>query len=157
MTSESFQIVIIDWDNQPEAGLLLSSARERKAAERPLTLAIVSADASVPKALQAGANSILRKPIQVNQVKDTLTTARDLLRAKRESAQAAAAAASASSSAGPIPPVREPAGEKMLRAGEFLQSAGPTPGAHFDTEPDLHPDQSEPVDALKELEPMAAR
>jgi DNA-binding NtrC family response regulator len=110
VTGESFQIVIIDWDNQPEAGLLLSSARERKASERPLTLAIVSSDASVPQALQAGANSILRKPIQVNQVKDTLTTARDLLRAKQESAQAAAAAASASSSAGPIPPVIEPAG-----------------------------------------------
>lgn len=156
VTGESFQIVIIDWDNQPEAGLLLSSARERKASDRPLTLAIVSSDASVPQALQAGANSILRKPIQVNQVKDTLTTARDLLRAKQESAQAAAAAASASSSAGPIPPVIEPAGEKMLRAGEFLQSASPTPAAHFDTEPDPHPDESEPVDALKELEPMAA-
>jgi len=51
---QSFQIVIIDWDMQPEAGLLLTTARERKAAERPLTLAIVSHDASVPKALQAG-------------------------------------------------------------------------------------------------------
>src|SRR6202162_5938329 len=92
---QSFQIVIIDWDQQPEAGLLLSTARERKAAERPLTLAIVSDDVSVPQALQAGANSILRKPLLVNQVKDTLTTARDLLRAKQESATAAAAGASA--------------------------------------------------------------
>ena len=32
---ESFQIVIIDWDMQPEAGLLLNTARERKATERP--------------------------------------------------------------------------------------------------------------------------
>src|SRR5277367_1812619 len=86
VTSQPFQIVIIDWDDQPEAGLLLTSARERKASERPLTLAIVGDDASVPKALQAGANSILRKPIQSSQVKDTLTTARALLRAKQESA-----------------------------------------------------------------------
>src|SRR5712672_31369 len=94
-THENFQIVIIDWDSQPEAGLLLTAARERKAAERPLTLAIVSADASVANALQAGANSILRKPIVVSQVNDTLTTARDLLRAKQESAAAAGHAAAA--------------------------------------------------------------
>jgi protein TonB len=92
---QNFQIVIIDWDKQPEAGLVLATARERKAAERPLTLAIVSDDASVPQALQAGANSILRKPILVNQVRDTLTTARDLLRAKLESATAASQAAAA--------------------------------------------------------------
>src|SRR6266436_6240572 len=75
VTSQSFQLVIVDWENQPEAGFLLQTARERKAAERPLTLAIVKDDSSVPQALQAGANSILRKPIQVNQVRDTLTTA----------------------------------------------------------------------------------
>src|ERR1700689_2210071 len=63
VTQESFQIVIIDWDMQPDAGQLLAKARERKASERPLTLAIVSDDVCVPKALQAGANSILRKPL----------------------------------------------------------------------------------------------
>ena len=155
ITNESFQIVLIDWEKQPEAGLLLTAARERKAAERPLTLAIVSDDASVPQALQAGANSILRKPILINQVSDTLTTARDLLRAKQESAQAAVVTA-ASTTAAPVPVMPEPATEKMLRAGEFLHSAGPTPGTLFDTEPDLHDEGSEPVDALKELEPTAA-
>src|ERR1035437_3923427 len=99
VTHQNFQIVIIDWDKQPEAGLLLTSARERKASERPLTLAIVSDDGNVPKALQAGANSILRKPLQGNQVKDTLATARDLLRAKQESAAFAAQAAAAGASA----------------------------------------------------------
>src|SRR5277367_4229264 len=92
VTQQNYQIVILDWDQQPEASLLLTAARERKAAERPLTLAIVSNDLSVPAALQAGANSILRKPIMVNQVKDTLTTARDLLRSKQDSAANAAAA-----------------------------------------------------------------
>src|SRR5579863_272516 len=84
VASEPFQIVIIDWDQQPEAGMVLSAARERKAADRPLTLAIVSDDASLPKALQAGANSVLRKPIVAAQVKDTLTTARALLKAKQD-------------------------------------------------------------------------
>src|SRR5579872_6495447 len=116
---EAFQLVIIDWDQQPEASLLLTAARERKPSERPLTLAIVSDDASVPKALQAGANSILRKPILISQVNDTLTTARDLLRAKQESAtnmaQAAAAAASAGSATS-LPNTTEQSGEKSLRA-----------------------------------------
>ena len=83
---EAFQIVIIDWNRQPEAGLLLGTARERKASERPITLAIVSDDVSVPKALQAGANSILREPFVQSQIKDTLTTARDLARSRKEPA-----------------------------------------------------------------------
>src|SRR5579871_3119192 len=124
---EAFQIVIIDWNRQPEAGLLLGTARERKASERPITLAIVSDDVSVAKALQAGANSILRKPLVVNQVTDTLRTARDLLRSKRDPATPAvvrtsgsgAAAAAASST---IPLTFETGREKILRAGEFLQS-----------------------------------
>src|SRR6267142_1149290 len=99
VTHQPFQIVIIDWDQQPEAGFLLKTARERKASERPLTLAMVSDDPSVAKALQAGANSILRKPIMVNQVNDTLTTATDLLRAKQESAANASLAAAAGASA----------------------------------------------------------
>src|SRR5215471_3450568 len=91
LASQPFQIVIIDWDQQPAAGLLLTAARDRKPNERPLTLAIVGDDASTPKALQAGANSILRKPIQIPQITDTLTTARGLLRAKESVALATAA------------------------------------------------------------------
>ncbi|HEY1677922.1 MAG TPA: TonB family protein [Candidatus Sulfotelmatobacter sp.] len=164
IANQSFQIVIIDWDKQPEAGLLLTTARQRKAAERPITLAIVSDDASVPKALQAGANSILRKPIVVNQAKDTLMTARDLLRSKREPGQPAppkqAAAAAAGESLSSLRANMEHGKEKTLRAGEFLQSAAPTPGGSFETEADLsasmHEPASEPVDPLQELEPVAA-
>lgn len=159
VTRESYQIVIIDWDKQPEAGLLLTAARERKASERPLTLALVSDDASVPQALQAGANSILRKPVLVNQIKDTLTTARDLLRAKQESAANAAQAAAAGASAGTVSGLPSSTGdERTLRAGEFLQSSSPTPGGQFVVEaphPEWEP-AAEPIDPLKELEPMAA-
>ncbi len=161
VTQQNYQIVILDWDQQPEASLLLTAARERKAAQRPLTLAIVSNDLSVPQALQAGANSILRKPIMVSQVKDTLTTARDLLRSKQDSAsnaaQAAAAGASAGSAATTLP--ANPA-SPTLRAGEFLQSAGTAPGGDFVTGSEVHeslaPIAGEPVDPLSDLEPMAA-
>src|ERR1700730_6295102 len=105
VSHQIFQIVIIDWDRQPEAVHLLSTACQRKAAERPLTLAIVSDDLSVPKALQAGANSILRKPILITQVTDTLKTGSELVPATQQAApsvaHAAAAGVSASSSATP--------------------------------------------------------
>ena len=159
IANQPYQVVIIDWDRQPEAGLLLTTARERKAAERPITLAIVSDDAGVPKALQAGANSVLRKPIVAAQAKDTLTTARDLVHAKHGSAANAAAAAT-SSSPGSVPSTMLAAQEKALRAGEFLQPAPVTPGGQFDTEPDTagSPDQSPAteIDPLKNLEPVAA-
>ena len=161
-THQSFQVVIIDWDQQPEAGLLLMAARDRKAAERPLTLAIVSNDVSVPQALQAGANSILRKPILESQVRDTLTTARDLLRSKQESAAASAMAAAAGASPGSVPTIPNSVergdDEKTLRAGEFLQSPSTAPGGQYVTDSDdsLEPFSVEPVDPLKDLEPMAA-
>jgi protein TonB len=164
VTTQLFQIVITDWDDQPEAEFLLKTARDLKPAHRPLTLAIVKDDASLPLALQAGANSILRKPLAPEQVRDTLSTARDLLRAKLESstpvarqaaATAAASAFAAAASAGgtapstvrtaPAAPVSVPASarasvtkvpEKAFRAGEFLQPASSDPGKQFDTEPD---------------------
>src|SRR5271165_1295170 len=160
VTHDNFQIVIIDWDRQPEAAQLLTTARQRKAAERPLTLAIVSDDISVPKALQAGANSILRKPLAANQVRDTLTTARDLLRAKQESAaQATAAGASAAGapagSMSTLPANLEQGNERNLRTGEFLHSTPSAPGGQFVTESEAHEFRvSSSVE--KDLEPVAA-
>jgi len=151
--SQAFQIVIIDWDQQPDAASLLRISRERKANERPLALAIVSDDASVPKALQAGANSVLRKPIMASQATDTLTTARDLLRAKQDSAKVAVPA--------PLPaPATLPASmgeeKKNLRAGQFLQNSTLAPGGQFETETETAELPSEQVDPLQDLEPMAA-
>jgi protein TonB len=171
--SQSYQIVIIDWDKQPEAGELLTTARQRKAAERPLTLAIVSDDNSVPKALQAGANSILRKPLLANHVRDTLATARDLLRARQESATAMAHAAAAGTSltaSTQAPPIPAPASlqpatagnvkERTLRAGEFLNAAPSAPGSEFVIESgansSLHSPSIEFVKPLHDLESFAA-
>jgi protein TonB len=158
LAQELFQLVIIDWDQQPEAGMLLSAARERKAVERPLILAIVSDDASAPKALQAGVNSTLRKPLISNQVTDTLKTARDLLRSRQESvAPAALAAAAAASSAAPAPgglPVPASLGS------EFLQSNPIPTGGQFETDSEvaLFKEQSaaKETNPLKDLEPVAS-
>jgi DNA-binding response OmpR family regulator len=42
VTTQLFQIVITDWQDQPEAAFLLKTARDLKASARPLTLAIVA-------------------------------------------------------------------------------------------------------------------
>ena len=139
VTNQVFNLLIVDWDNQTEAAFLLKTARERKASERPLTVASLARDLNVPQALQAGANSILRKPIVVAQVRDSLTSARDLLRSRQDASvlattQAAAAAASANVIGSPI----DPGGldKTTLRAGEFLQSTT-APGTQFVTEADV--------------------
>ncbi len=159
ISKQPFHIVIIDWDNQPEAALLLTAARERKASERPITLAIVSDDSSVPKALQAGANSILRKPAVVSQIKDTLTTARDLVRTRIEPSPAAMSAKAAAGGSAPLPRMEQKT-ENTLRSGEFLQSGPVAPGGSFVTEADvpvsLEQGTESPIDPLKDLEPVAA-
>jgi TonB family protein len=166
VTTQMFQIVITDWEDQPEAAFLLKTARDLKAAHRPLTLAIVSDDARLPEALQAGANSVLMKPIRPEQVRDTMSTACELLRSKMQPGSAAsskapapvamAAAAAASSGVVSAPVISAPpasasaaaaapsapasvtkAPENAFRAGEFLQSQSAAPGTHFDTECDV--------------------
>jgi len=166
VTTQMFQIVITDWDDQPEAAFLLKTARDLKAAARPLTLAIVGDDARRPEALQAGANSILLKPIRTEQVRDTMSTACELLRSKMQPAAAAssqtpgtaafAVAASANSAEVPASVIKAP---EKLRAGEFLQSSNSTPGAQFDTESEFKTAE-EPaalhVGADTHLEPTAS-
>src|SRR6202007_1331997 len=70
VTTQMFQIVITDWDDQPEAAFLLKTARDLKAAQRPLTLAIVTDDAR-PEALKAGANSVLLNPLPTEEGRET--------------------------------------------------------------------------------------
>ena len=176
VTTQLFQIVITDWEDQPEAAFLLKTARDLKAAARPLTLAIVS-DEARPEALRAGANSVLLKPVRPEQVRDTLSTACQLLRSKQQSPPAAAQVAAQSQAAHETqrPPgmagtaaavapalasvIQAP---EKLRAGEFLQTPSSTPSAQFDTEPESDVQKSldtaamAEMDALTELEPMAA-
>jgi TonB family protein len=175
VTTQLFQIVITDWEDQPEATFLLKTARDQKAAQRPLTLAIVSDDAKLPQALQAGANSIIVRPIRPEIVRDTMTTACELLRSKQpsparipaealEQAQVKEmdAMAAAASGAGTVslPASLPQDSEKTFRAGEFLQGSRSAPGAQFDTECEVQKslDQAaaSEVDALTELEPMAS-
>jgi periplasmic protein TonB len=164
VTTQSFQLVITDWKDQPEAAFLLKTARDLKAAARPLTLAIVSEEAR-PHALQAGANSVLLKPLRPEQVRDTMSTACQLLRSKLQTSsptappsapQAGMTIATGSAAAAPARGFVVPDPEK-LRGGEFLLSPNLTSSSQFETEgPKAAEATSEQVDSLNELEPMAA-
>lgn len=164
VTTQHFQIVITDWRDQPEAAFLLKTARDLKAAARPLTLAIVSEEAR-PHALQAGANSVLLKPIRPEQVRDTMSTACQLLRSKLRTAGPTVApttsepgitTAAGSAAAAPARGFVVPAPEK-LRGGEFVLSPDLTASSQFESEGRKSVEAStEDVDSLTELEPMAA-
>jgi len=139
VTTQLFQIVITDWQDQPEATFLLKTARDLKASQRPLTLAIVSEEAR-PEALKIGANSVLLKPIRAEQVRDTMSTACELLRAKLQPnvgaphEQGAAVMAAAASSGTVSMPASVTQAPEKIRAGEFLQPSSNTPSTQFDTE-----------------------
>jgi len=181
VTTQLFQIVITDWEDQPEAAFLLKTARDLKAAQRPLTLAIVNDDGKLAEALQAGANSVLVRPIRAEQVRDTMSTACELLRSKllasapqpvapqpvapttqSQAPEPAALAAAASTPAVSVRASTTQTPEKTFRAGEFLQTPSSAPGAQFDTECEVQKSLSQAIAAeaeveeLTELEPMAA-
>ena len=167
VTTQTFEIVVTDWEDQPEAAFLLKTTRDLKAAQRPLTLAIVSDDARRPEALQAGANSILLKPIRPEQVRDTLSTACELLRSKVQPAAsgllnepsaiaAFAAAASHGAVSAPVPVSKSP---ENISAGVLVQSPSSVPGARVQPKVEiktLEEPASRNVEAVTELEPNAS-
>jgi CheY-like chemotaxis protein len=167
VTTQLFQIVITDWEDQPEAAFLLKTARDLKAASRPLTLAIVTDDSKRPEALQAGANSILLKPIRSEQVRDTMSTACELLMSKLPPAATSPARDASSTAQVAVPtlatPVAPPASvtraPERMRAGELLQSQSTTPSAQFDTESDINTLEEAvvpEVEPVTQLEPTAS-
>ena len=79
VTSQPYDALLVDWDQQAEAVFLLKQLRELKLTAQALTLALVQNDEDLPQALQAGANSVIRKPIDTRQAQETLSTAKQLI------------------------------------------------------------------------------
>ena len=131
ITSQAFDALIVDWDLQTEAMFLIKSVRGLKSAAHLLTLAMVKDDAALPEALQAGANSAIRKPIDAKQAHDTLSTAKQLIAAhhteKRAQAERLAAVHAATesddSSTDEYQPV--PQDEDNRPKSGFLQQTAP--------------------------------
>lgn len=80
LTTEHFDAVVVDCDNEQNGTLLFKSARNSNLNQSSLSVAVVEGQSGVAKAFRIGANLVLTKPINVEQSKGTLRVARGLLR-----------------------------------------------------------------------------
>ncbi len=108
LTTQHFDAVVVDCDNEQNATLLFKSARNSASNQSSLAVAVVEGQAGVAKAFRIGANLVLTKPINVEQAKGTLRVARGLLRKGTEPPKAATPATSAAqpSAIKPVAPSR---------------------------------------------------
>ncbi len=73
ITSRAFDIIVSDWNEGLEAAFLLKTSRELKANHAAFTIAIADPD-SAEAAHEAGADLVLRRPIDSDEVKYALLT-----------------------------------------------------------------------------------
>jgi len=147
LTTEHFDGVVVDCDNEQNAALLFKSARNSASNQTSLAVAVVEGQSGVAKAFRIGANLVLTKPINVEQSKGTLRVARGLLR-KNEAAKTGSPASSASSHIESRP---SPLPEKPPAAAvpPPVQAPRPTPSASISSafeveeEPEAKPEPTE--------------
>ena len=80
LTSQKFEAIVVDCQNEENAGLLLKTARNSASNQSALMVAVVEGQAGVAAAFRIGANLVLTKPIAIEQARGTLRVARGLLR-----------------------------------------------------------------------------
>lgn len=82
LTSQSFEVIVADWDDGVEASFLIKTSRELKANRDAFAMAIVSDAHSVAAAQQVAA-LVLKKPIVSDRAKYALLTCDEFLRCMR--------------------------------------------------------------------------
>jgi protein TonB len=107
LTDEHFDALVVDCQNEQDAGLLFKAARNSTLNHSSLSVAVVEGQAGVAKAFRIGANLVLTKPINIEQSKGTLRVARGLLR-KNEVKAAAASATKSAGAASMAPSISAP-------------------------------------------------
>jgi protein TonB len=100
LTELRFDALIVDCDHEQNAALLFKSARNSELNQSSLGIALVQGQATIAKAFRLGANLVLTKPINSEQCKGTLRTARGLLR-KAENSQAGTSSKTSGTSEAP--------------------------------------------------------
>lgn len=122
LTTQHYDAVVVDCENEQNAGLLFKSARNSESNHSSLAVAVVEGQAGVAKAFRIGANLVLTKPINVDQAKGTLRVARGLL---RKSEGGKPAAPPMKPAAAPVTPVS--AATAPARLPERSVAAAPKP------------------------------
>jgi periplasmic protein TonB len=133
LTTEHFDAIVVDCENEQNAILLFKSARNSGSNQASLSIAVVEGQAGVAKAFRIGANLVLTKPINVEQSKGTIRVARGLLR-KSESAKAAA------------PPTVEQPSRPVSSVPSSLAEVSASPSSsifELEAEPEAKPEPTE--------------
>ena len=148
LTTEHFDAIVVDCENEQNATLLFKSSRHSSSNRAALSIAVVEGQAGVASAFRIGANLVLTKPINVEQSKGTIRVARGLLRksdapkpahslvgspASLESAVATAEPRSSTVRETPAPAPRLP-----LKSGGFSESE-----FELEKEPEVMPEPTE--------------
>jgi CheY-like chemotaxis protein len=105
LTTQHFDAVVVDCENEQNASLLFKSARNSGPNKSSLAVAVVEGQPGIAKAFRIGANLVLTKPINVEQSKGTLRVARGLLK-KADATKPAAAVAATPVAQTPIAPAK---------------------------------------------------
>ena len=107
---QRYDAVIVDWENEANATLVLKNARMSPANKTSLAVAIVEGQTSVRNAFRAGANFVLYKPISLEQAKTSLRAARALMQRGAEAAAKSQGGQAAESGPTLVPPQNFAAG-----------------------------------------------
>jgi protein TonB len=99
LTTQAFEAVVVDCQNEENASLLLKTARNSVFNAASLMVALVEGQTGVAAAFRIGANLVLTKPIAIEQARGTLRVARGLLRKNAGPGAGATAAPSAAPAA----------------------------------------------------------
>jgi TonB family protein len=75
LSSQSFDLVLVDCENLPAAKLIFDVCRRGKNGKNPIPIAIVDGRAGLPTAFRLGAELILTKPVAKDQARSTIRTA----------------------------------------------------------------------------------
>src|SRR5262249_54594673 len=123
LTTQHFDAVVVDCDNEQNATLLFKSARNSTSNQSSLAVAVVEGQAGVAKAFRIGANLVLTKPINVEQAKGTLRVARGLLRKGAEAKVAAKPSGTSVPQVSPPPSAPSPSAATPTAANTSAPSA----------------------------------
>jgi TonB family protein len=75
LSSQNFDLVLVDCENLPAAKLIFDVCRRGKNGHNPVPIAIVDGRAGLPTAFRLGAELILTKPVAKDQARTTIRTA----------------------------------------------------------------------------------
>jgi protein TonB len=132
LMGQHFDAIVVDCENEQNAGLLFKSARNSSSNQASLAVAVVEGQAGVANAFRIGANLVLTKPINLEQAKSTLRVARGLLRKGSEAAKPTTTGPTSTSNSSAAPPStpKQPERAPVASASTTrpsVQAVAPTP------------------------------